>query len=169
MTANRSSCNLGVERCQPRNLAERIHCVARHSHVPAKELADRIGVPYDWFVKRTSDSGRADSPSWLMVALAIHTGRTEHIEAEAHSADLICYRMPKGATVTEKQTADVLKEFGEWLAVLGARLADGDVNEDDVAAIDKEWREHINVGAALMDTLKARVQRPRPQAVGGQR
>lgn len=166
MTVTRKPCSLGIERCHPRNVAEHIHCVARHSDIPAKELAERIGVPYDWFVKRTSDSGRAEAPTWLMVALAIHTGRTEHIEAGAHSADLICYRMPRGTTPTEMQTADVLKEFGEWLTVLGSRLADGDVSDDDMAAIEKEWHEHLNVGAALMDTLKARVQRPRPQIVG---
>lgn len=165
MTVTRKPCSLGIERCNPRNLAEHIHCVARHSEIPAKELAERIGIPYDWFVKRTSDSGRAEAPTWLMVALAIHTGRTDHIEAEAHSADLVCYRMPKGNTPTDRQTADVLREIGEWLTVLSTRIADGTVCEDDIAAIDKEWRDAVNVGSALMDTLRARVERPRPQAV----
>lgn len=169
MTVTRKPCSLGIERCHPRNLAEHIHCVARHSETPAKELAERIGVPYDWFVKRTSDSGRAEAPTWLMVALAIHTGRTDHIEAEAHSADLVCYRMPKGNTPTDRQTADVLREIGEWLTVLSTRIADGSVCEDDIAAIDKEWREAVNVGSALMDTLRSRVERPRPQIVGGMR
>jgi hypothetical protein len=169
MTVTRKPCSLGIERCSPRNLAEQIHCVARHSDISAKELAERIGVPYDWFVKRTSDSGRAEAPTWLMVALAIHTGRTDHIQAEAHSAGLVCYEVPKGTTPTDKQTADVLREFGEWLTVMATRIGDGIVSEDDIVAIAKEWHEHLNVGSALMDTLKARVERPRPQIVGGAR
>ena|SRR5688572_29674358 len=101
-----------------------------------------------------------------MLALAINTGRTEHIEALAHEAGLICYRVPKGETPTEKQTADVLREFGEWLTVLSTRMSDGNICDDDIAAIETEWRQHLNVGAALMDSLKARVSRPRPQIVG---
>jgi hypothetical protein len=166
MTVNRSACTLGIERCNPRNVAEHTHCVGRHSEKSAQRLAEGIGVGYDWFTKATSDSGKASAPAWLMLALAINTGRTEHIEALAHEAGLICYRVPKGETPTEKQTADVLREFGEWLTVLSTRMSDGNICDDDIAAIETEWRQHLNVGAALMDSLKARVSRPRPQIVG---
>lgn len=169
MTVNRSSCTLGTERCEPRSVAEHTHCVARHSEKAAQKLAENIGCGYDWFTKATSDAGKAITPSWLMLALAINTGRTEHIEALAHEAGLICYPMPKGHTSTDRQTADVLREVGEWLTVLSTRIADGTVDDDDIAAIDKEWRDAVNVGSALMDTLRSRVQRPRPQAVGGAR
>lgn len=169
MTVNRVPCSLGVERCDPRGVAEHTHCVARHSEKGAQKLAESIGVGYDWFTKVTSDSGKAVSPAWLMLALAINTGRTEHIEALAHEAGLVCYQLPKGHTSTDRQTADVLREFGEWLAVMSTRISDGAVDEDDITAIDKEWRDAVNVGEALMSTLRARVQRSRPQIVGGAR
>jgi hypothetical protein len=173
MTQNRVPCTLGVEKCSGRTLVDRIFCVARHSETPARTLAQNVGYDYERFTKRTSDSlPRAEAPTWLMLALAKHTGRTEHIEALASEAGLVCYRKPTGNSSTERKAADVLREVGEFLTALADRAGDGDdVSHEDVDVLMREWRDVVNVGSALVDSLKERVreERPRPQIVGGAR
>lgn len=168
MTRNRSTCSLGTERCEPRNVAEHTHCVGRHSEKKAEELAKSIGVGYDWFTKATSDSGRPVAPAWLMLALAINTGRTEHIEALAHEAGLVCYRIPVGNTSADLHTADAIKDFGEFLGELAHSLADRRVTQDEADRVREEGRQAIARIAALIDVVQDTVsnERPRPQMVG---
>jgi hypothetical protein len=168
MTVNRSSCTLGTERCEPRSVAEHTHCVARHSDKAAQKLAENIGVGYDWFTKATSDSGKAVAPTWLMLALSINTGRTEHIEALAHEAGLVCYRMPAGKTSADLQTAEAIQEFGEFLTELARSLADRRVTQDEADRVKEEGRQAIARIAALIDHVQDIVseERTRPQAVG---
>jgi hypothetical protein len=170
MTQNRVPCTLGVEKCSGRTLVERIFCVARHSKTPARDLAQNIGYDYERFTKRTSDSlPRAEAPTWLMLALAKHTGRTDHIETLAREADLICYRKPTGNSSTERKAADVLREVGEFLTALADRTGDRDgVTREDMDVLMREWRDVVNVGSALVDSLNEQVrdERPRPQIVG---
>ncbi len=90
-TQTRATCRLGHAKCQPTTLAQRVHCVARHSPLDAQTLAERIRCPYDWFIKVTADSNPCKAPAWLLLALAFHTGRTDHLAYLAHEVGLLTF------------------------------------------------------------------------------
>jgi hypothetical protein len=169
MTANRAACTLGADKCAPRTLAEATHCVARHSTLPARELAARIGVGYDWFTKITDDSGpRAKAPAWLMLALAIHTGRTEHLRRQAADAGLVAYELPRGKSSGEMKLAQVMREVSEFAAKAAAALENGEIEANEDPELQREGHEAIESIAQFLawSTLSVKAARPRPQAVG---
>jgi hypothetical protein len=157
MTVNRSVCTIGPEKCSPRTLAETIHCVARHSDLPAREVAARIGVTYAWFVKVTEDSlPRAKAPSWLMHALAVHTGRTEHLERQARDAGLVVYRIPDADVAHGALMAATVKEFGELLQAFATRSANG-IDDAEFVEVEREGQEAISAIAKWLDSMRPSV------------
>lgn len=122
MTQTRATCTLGHTKCTPANLAQHIHCVARHSALDARALAERIGVSYDWFIKVTSDGGRAVAPAWLCLSLAVLTGRTDHLAYQAHEAGLLTFHPAIGPASTPalsplvRQFARVVEQHEEMYA-----------------------------------------------------
>lgn len=95
-TQTRAVCRLGRHQCQPTSLAQAVHCVARHSHVDAAAIAERARVGYDWFIKVTADTNPAKAPTWLLLSLAVITGRTDHLAYLSHEAGLITFLPPIG-------------------------------------------------------------------------
>lgn len=168
MTQNRVPCSGGTERCEPVDVAQHVHCVARHSKATAEQLAKNLRVGRDWFIKKTAGANPCDTPAWLMQALARETGRTDHIEALANETELlVCYRLDKSATRSDAQLADLLREFGESVSAFGDLLAKCRRSPELFEKARREWREVVNTGEALMARMaeEEAEARPRPQAV----
>lgn len=168
MTQNRQPCSGGIERCEPIDVAQHVHCVARHSNATAEQLAKNLRVGRDWFVKKTAGANPCDAPTWLMQALARETGRTDHIEALANETGLLaCYRLDRVAARTDLQLSDLLREFGESMTAIADLLAKSRRSPELSARARREWREVVNTGEALMCALddSHEEERPRPQAV----
>jgi hypothetical protein len=163
---NRVPCVGEREPCVPKNVAQYVHCVARHSDRKAEQLAEDVQRSYDWLIKRTTGAMPCDTPAWLMQALAKFTGRTDHIEALAREANLVCYPLPKGQGRSDRQLADLLREFGEFMTAFADRLSRAHASADDFAIAKKEWRDVVNTGEALMNSVEQIDVRPRPQMVG---
>lgn len=127
MTETRTRCTLG-RACEPRNLAEAVHCVARHSAISTHELADRLGIDYGRLVKWTEPNGRCTLPGRLFGPLAIHTGRADHIAWVAREAGLLVAE-PAGPAHTDDPSLELL-DIVERLGRLAA--ADRDAHQDGV-------------------------------------
>jgi hypothetical protein len=130
MNQTRATCRLGKDKCDPKNLAQWNHCVARHSELDAHAISERLGVGYEWFVKRTSENGRCETPAWLMLALHAITGRDEHIAYLAREAGLITYSPhigPRAATAL----SPMLRAFAAFVETFEDAHADNRITADE--------------------------------------
>jgi len=132
MTQNTAACALGRQKCQPRNLAEAIHCVARHSGIDGHHLADLLEVDYHVFVRWTEPNGQSQLPARKLAALAHHTGRTDHIAWIAADAGLSVATLP--ATVSTNRVKELL-DICEAIGHLAA--TDRDVDADGIDAQER--------------------------------
>jgi hypothetical protein len=89
MTSNRRACMLAINPCEPRTLAEAVHCVARHSGVDTHGLADALEVDYATFVRWTAPYGQSQLPGRKFAVLAQETGRVDHIAWIARDAGMM--------------------------------------------------------------------------------
>jgi 2-polyprenyl-3-methyl-5-hydroxy-6-metoxy-1,4-benzoquinol methylase len=141
MTQTTATCALGRQKCEPRNLAEVIHCVARHSGVDTHRLADLLETDYPTFVRWTEPNGQSQIPARKLAALAQHTGRFDHLAWIASDAGLtVAPLAPVAGANRVKELLDICESFGQ----LAATDRDADVN-----GIDAQER------AQLLDRLRA--------------
>jgi hypothetical protein len=113
MNQTRATCRLGKDKCDPRNLAQWVHCVG-----------------YEWFVKRTAENGRCETPAWLMLALHAITGRDEHIAYQAREAGLITYSPhigPRAATAL----SPMLRAFAAFVETFEEAHSDNRITVDE--------------------------------------
>jgi hypothetical protein len=129
-TQNRAACRLGYPKCDPANLAERVHCVARHSAIDAHAISERLGCSYDWFIKVTADGGRAAAPAWLLLALAVVTGRTDHLAYLAHEAGLLTFSPAIGPGHTPA-LSPLVRQFARVVEQHEQMYADGVSDRDE--------------------------------------
>lgn len=157
MTQTRATCTLGHAKCTPANLAQHIHCVARHSQLDAHALAERIGCSYDWFIKVTSDGGRAAAPAWLCLTLAVLTGRTDHLAYQAHEAGLLTFHPSIGPAGRTPALSPLVRRFAAVVEEFEAMHADGQVTAD-------EARAYTHAVTTFIAQLLAGVNEARQQA-----
>lgn len=134
MTHTRATCTLGHTKCRPENLAQHVHCVARHSHLDARALAERIGCGYDWFIKVTADGGRAAAPAWLCLTLAVLTGRTDHLAYQAHEAGLLTFHPSIGPAGRSPALSPLVRTFAAVVEEFEAMHADHVVTPEEAHA-----------------------------------
>lgn len=117
MTQTRMTCALRVK-CQPRNLTEAVHCVARHSAIDAHRLADGLEVDYPTFLRWTDPSGLCQMPGRKFAALAQLTSRFDHIAWLAADADLVVARRiaSVGGSNRVKELLDIAEQTGRLAA-----------------------------------------------------
>lgn len=133
MTENKKACALGVHPCQPRNLAEAVHCVARHSRIDTHHLADALEVDYSTFIRWTEPSGLCQMPARKFALLANVTGRFDHIAWVASDADLVVVKRATAASAGERvrELLDVVDQVGRLAATDRAASADLVIAEDE--------------------------------------
>lgn len=132
MTENTKACLLGRNRCQPRSLAEAIHCVARHSAVETNRLAELLEVDYATFIRWTEPNGFSQLPGRKFAALAQHTNRFDHITWVASDAGLVVATRIAGVGSGDrvKELLDIADQVGR-LAATDRDAAPGGISDDE--------------------------------------
>lgn len=135
MTQNTLPCALGRNRCTPKNLTEAVHCVARHSGVDAHQLADTLGCDYATFIRWTEPNGLCQMPGRKFGALAIATGRFDHLTWVAADAGLVVARRiaGNGGADRVKELLDIAEQTGR-LAAADRDASVGGWTEDEKQA-----------------------------------
>jgi hypothetical protein len=136
MNQTRATCRLGKDKCDPQNLAQWVHCVARHSEMDAHAVSERLGVGYEWFVKRTAENGRCETPAWLMLALHAITGRDEHIAYQAREAGLITYS-PQFAGRAASSLSPILRSFTSFVESFEQAHEDNHITQDEARELSQ--------------------------------
>jgi len=134
------------------------HDTIFRSSLPAKALADIVGVSYSALTKFADESVDEQIPMRRFIALirvADNLAALDYLEA---LAGRVAFKVPTGSHTTA--TGEAIREFGEWLAAHGAALEDGVISAEELAAIDQQAREAIAAIAAALEQAKARTARP---------
>lgn len=150
MTETPTNCRLGRRVCDPRDTAEFIHCLARHSHVSSARLSSEANLRHDAFLRQTD--GTPGAPCKTSVALLTFlTNRTrDHraIAALARDCGGVFVALPpdecqQGKEDVHQAVLRAVQEFGQDSGLIGRVLADGVVTEDEALAVDREIDETI--------------------------
>lgn len=133
MTQNTKACALGVHRCEPRNLAEVVHCVARHSGIDTHHLADALEVDYATFIRWTEPNGLCQMPARKFALLANITGRFDHIAWIASDAGLIVLKQAAAVSAGDRvrELLDIADQVGRLAATDRDASADRVIAEDE--------------------------------------
>lgn len=137
VTETTHTCALGRRACQPRNLTEAVHCVARHSGIDTHALAERLEADYATFIRWTEPNGICQLPARKLAALAQHTGRFDHLSWIAIEAGLFLSRRLGTANETCDRVHELL-DIGEQVGKLCAAdrdLSNGGFNDQEKATL----------------------------------
>lgn len=132
-----------------------LHESTFRSSLPAKALADRIGIAYQTLAEFSDDGSSSNIPVRRLVALLAVADNISALEYLAAVAGCVVFRVPThGAAVA---TADAVREIGQWLQVHAAALSDGVLSQDDYDRVDADGQRAIAAIAAAIDEARRRV------------
>lgn len=141
-----------------------LHDTVFRSTLPAKALADIVGVSYSALAQFADDAAEAHIPSRRLVTLVTAADNLAVLDYLEHLAGRVAYRLPTGSHLTA--TGEAVREFGEWLTAHAAALEDGTISLDEFATVEREAHEAIAAIAAAIEQAKSRVPKPDLRAVG---
>jgi len=159
MLQNPSVCRGGTP-CTPSSFDEAVYCAVFHSAVPAKAVADALGVKYGYLAGAV-DPQRADAhvqARWL-VPLMQATGNLAPLRYLAAALHCAVVELPAAAPAGEaiyERLADVVRELGEDSALIQRALVDGRVTDDEAAQVDREIAATIDALLALREAVRLR-------------
>lgn len=137
MTETRTSCTLNRGRCEPRNLTEAVHCVARHSGIDTHHLADQLGTDYATFIRWTEPNGICQLPGRKFAQLANLTNRFDHIGWIAADAGLVVSARVKATTASDRvrELMDIAEQVGRLAGTDRDASSDGALTDEERLAL----------------------------------
>lgn len=123
-------------------------------------MAAALGINYTTFMHQLAETGTAK--------LGLRTAGKMSRQAKDPRilfafCELLGYEPPRPMLLLEgeagaqcmERMAEAMREFSDVLREVSARAADGDVSDNDMAVIRREWSEHVAAGARMMAHLEA--------------
>jgi hypothetical protein len=161
-TENRQDCTLGRRVCDPRDTAETIHCLARHSSTPPQKLSAEAQMRHDTFLRATewTPGAPCKTPVSLFTFLTNRTKDTRAIASLARDCGGVFVPLPPvEALAGEERLFEALstafEEVGQDAAVIRRALADGEISGDDLARCTREIDESIAALCRVKTVLTA--------------
>jgi hypothetical protein len=140
-----------------------LHDTVFRSSLPAKALADLVGVSYSTLAQFADDAQEAQIPVRRLVSLvasADNLAVLDHLEA---LAGRVAFRVPTGLHLAS--TGEAIRQFGEWVSAHSEALRDGTVSQEELVTIEREGHEAIAAIAAALEHARDRTQPPTLKAV----
>lgn len=117
------------------------------------------------FANEVNRSGTAKL-GWDTGVLAMKTANLmgtprafEPLHITAAELGFICIPMPEAVNIQSNTVLQDLgwtcKEFGDLAHEVAARAADGDISDNDLAVIEKEWAEVMATGGAMLSHVRS--------------
>lgn len=159
-TENRQDCTLGRRVCDPRDTAETIHCLARHSAVPPQQLSGEAQMRHDAFLRKTEFfPGRpCSTPVSLLTYLTNRLADTRAIASLARDCGGVFVPLPpvealQGEAGLFEAVSTAIEEVGQDAAVIRKAIADGSISTDDRDRCNREIDETIAALCRLKGVL----------------
>lgn len=136
-------------------LKSAIHETIFRSSLPAKALADRVGVSYTTLAEFADDARDTNIPIRRLVALLSAADNLAALEFLAGLSHCVVFHVPQHSAAAS--TAEAVREFGEWLHSHAAAMDGAALSVDAFARIETEGNQAIAAIAAAVDEARRRV------------
>lgn len=159
-TYSRKTCRSG-RRCEIQSLADAIECVAHHSDLPLRELAERIGRSPDYL--RAACNPYDDTHRFqahLIVALTAASGNFAIVDYIEWALHRVAFSLPLAPGPGElfDHTADIVHKLGASLEAIRAATKDGRITADEADHVRHHIYEVHSSAAALEACIVAQVE-----------
>lgn len=167
-TTSRKLCRSG-RRCEIRSFAEALDCVAHHSDLTLREIAERVGKSENYL--RAACSQYDDSHKFqaeLIVPLTIATGNFALLDYLEQAVGRVAIVLPRETTQSEyfDLIVSLAREFGEAATEVQRAVGDGHVTPEEADRVHKEIQD-VHAAAAKLDAaIAAQVEQPGLRRVG---
>lgn len=160
-TVGRKACRSG-RRCDVRSLPEAIDCVAHHSDLPLREIAERIGKSETYL--RSACSQYDDSHKFqaeLIVPITAATQNFALLDYLERAVGRVAIRLPDQAGRGDvfERTADLTRELGHAIEEIRQALSDGHVTSDEADRVRREIHHLQTAAAALEGCVTSQVEK----------
>lgn len=140
-----------------------LHETVTRSTMPAKHIADRLGIAYRTLLEYCDEASPSNLPSRYMPGLLACADNPALIVYLAHQAGRITYAVPTGATASDQAVGALLRETGEALTEISAALEDGDLTPEELARCTKQLEDVAGAATSAIEALRRRVRQPEPR------
>lgn len=140
-----------------------LHETVTRSTMPAKSIADRLGVAYRTLLEYCDEASPSNLPSRYLPGLLACADNPALIVYLAHQAGRVTYPVPAGATASDQAMGALLRETGEALQEVSASLSDGHLSPDELDRCTKQLEDVAGAATAAIEALAQRVRRPEPR------
>lgn len=162
MTRTGVDCRRG-RRCVPEDLGQAIYCLVHHSMLPAKQIAERLGVSYTYLL----DAANPDRDEhqfqarWILPATLL-AGNFVILDYLERQTGRVAIALPPAAPGTRdlfEATADVCQSLGATTNTIRDALADGRVTKGEGEAVRDRVHRLQSDAARLEALVLAQVER----------
>ncbi len=172
MTKSRKQCQSG-DVCEPRSLAEAIYCMVHHSGVDVAEIAKLLCTRTGYLLDAANpDRDEVQFQARMLAPAMTHFKNLTPLHFLCREMNGVFVAFPEVSAVHDdvyRGMCDAIEEVGQSSSAVKKALADDVVEEEEADASDKEIDEAVAALLRVKAAVRAKVQRQRPQIVGGAR
>jgi len=132
--------------------------------MPAKQIADRLGVAYRTLLEYADEASPSNLPSRYLPGLLAIADNPALIAYLAHQAGRVTYPVPVGATASDHAMGALLRETGEAIQEVSAALSDGELRPEELARCTQELEDVAGAAMSAIEVLRRRVRPSEPVA-----
>lgn len=141
-----------------------LHETVTRSTMPAKQVADRLGVAYRTLLEYCDEASPSNLPSRYLPGLLAIADNPALVVYLAHRANRVTYLVPEGATAADLAVAAMLTEMGEALRDVSLATADGVLDRAEADHCRKQLEDVAGAAIAVAEALQRRVVAAAPVA-----
>jgi hypothetical protein len=172
MTKSRKQCESG-DVCEPRALAEAIYCMVHHSGVDVAEIAKLLCTRTGYLLDAANpDRDEVQFQARMLVPAMTHFKNLTPLHFLCREMNGVFVAFPEVSIAHDdvyRGLCDAIEEMGQSSSAVKKALLDDLVDESEADVVDREVDEAVAALLRVKAAVRAKVQRPRPQIVGGAR
>jgi hypothetical protein len=170
MTKSRKQCQSG-DVCEPRSLAEAVYCMVHHSGVDVAEVAKLLCVRTGYLLDAANpDRDEVQFQARMLAPAMTHFKNVKPLQFLCREMNGVFVAFPEVSSTHDdvyRGMCDAIEEVGQSSSAVKKALTDNDVTDEEADAADTEIDEAVAALLRVKASVRAKVQRPRPQIVGG--
>jgi hypothetical protein len=172
MTKSRKQCEAG-DLCEPRTLAEAIYCMVHHSGVDVAEVAKLLCKRTGYLLDAANpDREEVQFQAALLAPAMTHFKNVNPLKFLCREMNGVFVQLPDVTPEHDdiyRGMCDAIEEVGQSSSAVKKALTDNIVTEEEADAADQEIDEAVAALLRVKASVRNKVERPRPQIVGGAR
>lgn len=155
---------LNGDQCAPETLGEALYCLARHSKVALKAIAEAIGKTPTYLANATNpDLDTVQFQAAVLVPAMKAADNYTPLHFLAHQCGFFLLPMPTMSdehSDVRQKFMKAAKEFGDVSEAINLALADDECDDKELAHFDRQLAEHME---AMGQTRHALMAKRRPK------